>query len=69
MLTHNSSISPDTFDTLRLVLVVTSVVVRLMLMPRQLQAYLDMAQRRLDAQKKEAGRITNIDLQKKVSRK
>ncbi|XP_063823923.1 transmembrane protein 161B-like [Ostrinia nubilalis] len=36
-------------------------------MPRQLQAYLDMAQRRLDAVRKEAGRITNIDLQKKVA--
>ncbi|CAH2071913.1 unnamed protein product, partial [Iphiclides podalirius] len=59
--------APHTFDTLRLVLVVVSVVIRLLLMPRQLQAYLDMAQRRLDAQKKEAGRITNIELQKKVA--
>nr|XP_021198102.2 transmembrane protein 161B [Helicoverpa armigera] len=57
----------DAFDTLRLVLVVGTVVTRLALMPRQLQAYLDMAQRRLDVQKKEAGRITNIDLQKKIA--
>ncbi|XP_063360112.1 transmembrane protein 161B [Cydia amplana] len=55
------------FDTLRLTLVAATVVLRLCLMPRQLQAYLDMAQRRLDAQKKEAGRITNVDLQKKVA--
>ncbi|XP_068631234.1 transmembrane protein 161B [Battus philenor] len=55
------------FDTLRLVMIVASVVVRLVLMPRQLQAYLDMAQRRLDLQKKEAGRITNIELQKKIA--
>ncbi|XP_026764606.2 transmembrane protein 161B [Galleria mellonella] len=59
--------SSDAFDTLRLVLVVGTVVLRLALMPRQLQAYLDMAQRRLDLQKKEAGRITNIDLQKKIA--
>ncbi|XP_045765630.1 transmembrane protein 161B [Maniola jurtina] len=57
----------EAFDTLRLVLVVGSVVARVALMPQQLQAYLDMAQRRLDVQKKEAGRITNIDLQKKVA--
>ncbi|XP_013187407.1 transmembrane protein 161B [Amyelois transitella] len=58
---------PEAFDTLRIVLVVLTAVLRLYLMPKQLQAYLDMAQRRLDVQKKEAGRITNIDLQKKVA--
>ncbi|KAJ8733549.1 hypothetical protein PYW08_001847 [Mythimna loreyi] len=57
----------DAYDTLRLILVASTVVIRLALMPRQLQAYLDMAQRRLDVQKKEAGRITNIDLQKKIA--
>ncbi|XP_039749579.1 transmembrane protein 161B [Pararge aegeria] len=55
------------FDTLRVALVVGTIALRLALMPQQLQAYLDMAQRRLDLQKKEAGRITNIDLQKKVA--
>ncbi|XP_026745080.1 transmembrane protein 161B [Trichoplusia ni] len=57
----------EAYDTLRLVLIACTVVTRLLLMPRQLQAYLDMAQRRLDVQKKEAGRITNIDLQKKIA--
>jgi replication-associated recombination protein RarA len=57
----------EAFDSARLVIMVASVVVRLALLPKQLQAYLDMAQRRLDQQKKEAGRITNIDLQKKVT--
>lgn len=57
----------DAYDTLRLILVASTVVIRLALMPRQLQAYLDMAQRRIDVQKKEAGRITNIDLQKKIA--
>uniref|UniRef100_A0A1E1W3Z2 Transmembrane protein 161B n=2 Tax=Pectinophora gossypiella TaxID=13191 RepID=A0A1E1W3Z2_PECGO len=59
--------SAQAFDTLRLILVVLTVTLRIVLMPRQLQAYLDMAQRRLDVQKKEAGRITNIDLQKKIA--
>lgn len=35
-------------------------------MPIYLQAYLNMAYHRVQEQKKEAGRITNIDLQKKV---
>ncbi|XP_050343700.1 transmembrane protein 161B [Nymphalis io] len=55
------------FDTLRFVLVIGTVLFRIALMPKLLQAYLDMAQRRLDIQKKEAGRITNIDLQKKIA--
>ncbi|XP_028169741.1 transmembrane protein 161B [Ostrinia furnacalis] len=57
----------DAFDTGRLALLAATVALRVALMPRQLQAYLDMAQRRLDAVRKEAGRITNIDLQKKVA--
>lgn len=57
------------YDTLRITLVVATILVRLALMPKQLQSYLDMAQRRIDVQKKEAGRITNIDLQKKVREK
>lgn len=36
-------------------------------MPWYLQAYLDMAYNRIEEQKKEAGRITNLELQKKVS--
>ncbi|XP_075971251.1 transmembrane protein 161-like emei [Anticarsia gemmatalis] len=55
------------YDSLRLALVGATVLVRVALMPRQLQAYLDMAQRRLSLQKKEAGRITNIELQKKIA--
>ena len=54
------------FDTMRLVLVVIAVLLRLALMPIYLQAYLNMAYHRVEAQKKEAGRITNTELQKKV---
>lgn len=35
-------------------------------MPIYLQAYLNIAYDRVEEQKKEAGRITNVDLQKKV---
>lgn len=35
-------------------------------MPVYLQAYLNLAYDRLEEQKKEAGRITNIELQRKV---
>lgn len=41
-------------------------MLRLVLMPIYLQAYLNLAYDRLEEQKKEAGRITNVDLQKKV---
>lgn len=43
------------------------MVIKLLLTPWYLQAYLDMAYHRIEEQKKEAGRITNIDLQKRVS--
>lgn len=36
-------------------------------MPIYLQAYLNIAYDRLEDQKKEAGRITNVDLQRKVT--
>lgn len=58
--------SSEAFDIIRLVLIVVAVVLRLVLMPIYLQAYLNLAYDRLEEQKKEAGRITNIDLQKKV---
>ncbi|XP_069703419.1 transmembrane protein 161B [Periplaneta americana] len=60
-------LTEHTFETLRLVLIVTAVVLRLMLMPIYLQAYLNMAYYRVEQQKKEAGRITNTELQKKIA--
>ena len=36
-------------------------------MPMYLQSYLNLAMQRLENQKKEAGRITNVDLQKKIA--
>lgn len=58
--------TPHAFDIVRLILVVVAVLLRLILMPVYLQAYLNLAYDRLEDQKKEAGRITNVDLQKNV---
>ncbi|XP_044262118.1 transmembrane protein 161B [Tribolium madens] len=55
------------FETLRIVAIVLTVFVKLVLMPWYLQAYLDMAYNRTQEQKKEAGRITNIEFQKKIA--
>lgn len=60
------SLTPHAFDIVRLILVVAAVLLRLILMPIYLQAYLNIAHDRLEDQKKEAGRITNVDLQRKV---
>jgi hypothetical protein len=56
----------EQFESLRCWAVVFVVFQRLFLMPIFIQAYLNMAQERLIQQKKEAGRITNKDLQKQV---
>lgn len=44
-----------------------AILLRVLLMPVYLQAYLNMANLRLEEQKKEAGRITNKELQQKVA--
>lgn len=56
----------STFESIRLVVVVATMILKLILMPWYLQAYLDMAYHRLENQKKEAGRITNTELQQQV---
>lgn len=55
-----------TFESMRLVAVVVTVLLKIVLMPIYLQSHLNLAIQRLEIQKKEAGRITNVDLQKKV---
>lgn len=59
-------LSNHAFETLRIVAIVFTVFIKLVLMPWYLQAYLDMAYNRTQEQKKEAGRITNKEFQKKV---
>lgn len=56
-----------TFDTLRLWLIILLCVLRLAMMRSHLQAYLNLAQKCVDQMKKEAGRISTVELQKMVS--
>ena len=67
ILSPHNSMGSDTFDTLRIVMVLVVGAVRLGLMPYYLQSYLNLAYEKIEAQKKESGRISNKDLQKKVS--
>lgn len=60
--------SEETFDTLRLWVIVLMCVLRLAMMRHHLQAYLNLAQKGVDQMKKEAGRISTVDLQKMVAR-
>uniref|UniRef100_A0A182JMV3 Uncharacterized protein n=1 Tax=Anopheles atroparvus TaxID=41427 RepID=A0A182JMV3_ANOAO len=60
-------LSTEAFETMRLAAVVIAVLLRFMLMPIYLQAYLNIAYERVEEQKKEAGRITNVELKKKIT--
>lgn len=57
----------EAFETARLVAVILTVILRFALMPVYLQAYLNIAYQRVEEQKKEAGRITNLELQKNIA--
>lgn len=57
-----------TFDTLRLWVIILLCVLRLAMMRSHLQAYLNLAQKCVDQMKKEAGRISTVELQKMVAR-
>ena len=59
--------SEDTFDTVRLWIIILLCALRLAMMRSHLQAYLNLAQKSVDQMKKEAGRISTVDLQKMVS--
>lgn len=58
--------SAAAFESSRLIAVVVAVVLKFSLMPLYLQSYLNLALQRLEIQKKESGRITNKEFQKKV---
>ncbi|XP_054712268.1 transmembrane protein 161B-like [Uloborus diversus] len=61
-------LTPDSFETTRLVLMVATVGIRFFLMPHYLQSYLNMAPEKLKDLRKEAGRISNVQLQKMIAR-
>lgn len=56
----------ETFELVRVMAISIAVLLRMILMPIYLQAYLNLAYDRIEEQKKEAGRITNIELQKVI---
>ena len=55
-----------TFDTLRLWAILLLCALRLAMMRHHLQAYLNLANKAVEQMKKEAGRISTVDLQKMV---
>lgn len=56
----------QTYDTLRLWTIILMCALRLAMMRHHLQAYLNLAQKAVEQMKKEAGRISTVDLQKMV---
>lgn len=58
------SMTPEVFELVRVMAISVAVLLRMILMPIYLQAYLNLAYDRIEEQKKEAGRITNIEFQK-----
>jgi len=60
--------TPDQFESARLYAVLAVVAFRLAVMPRYLQSYLNIAYYRVAELKQEAGKISNVDLQRLVAR-
>merc|ERR550525_649299 len=58
----------EQFETMRLYLVCLTVLYRLLIMPTYLQAYLNIAYDKVAELKQEAGKISNLELQRKVVR-
>merc|ERR1719397_1770174 len=58
----------EQLETMRLYLVCLSVIYRLLIMPTYLQAYLNLAYDKVQELKQEAGKISNLDLQRRVIR-
>lgn len=56
--------SVEMFEFLRILAISLAVLLRMLLMPIYLQAYLNIAYDRIEEQKKEVGRITNIEFQR-----
>jgi hypothetical protein len=53
--------TPEMFESMRLIIIIVAVLLRMALIPIYLQAYLNLAYDRIEEQKKEAGRITNTE--------
>lgn len=57
----------ESFNSTRIYIVLIVILLRILLMPQYLQAYLNLAHERIKQLKKEAGRINSLELQRKVS--
>ena len=64
-----SRISDATFDNLRIATILLCCFVRCVLTKIHLQVFLDVAKRNVVRMRKEAGRISNVALQKKARKK
>nr|SVE76939.1 EOG090X04CK [Daphnia lumholtzi]SVE78164.1 EOG090X04CK [Daphnia lumholtzi] len=59
--------SEQSFDSMRFWLCLVLSLVRILSAPSCFQAYLNLAQEKIETMKKEAGRISNVELQRKVA--
>nr|CAG4636090.1 EOG090X04CK [Eubosmina coregoni]SVE69733.1 EOG090X04CK [Eubosmina coregoni] len=59
--------SDSAFDSMRLWLCLVLSLLRLLSAPSCFQAYLNLAQNKMESLKKEAGRISNVELKKRVA--
>lgn len=58
----------EQFESVRLYLVIAILLFRLTMMPKYLQSYLNMAFHKIEEIKTEAGKISNVELQKLIVR-
>ena len=61
-------LTSDQFETMRIYSVLVIIAFRLVMMPNYLQSYLNLAYHKMEEMKLEAGKISNIELQKTLSR-
>ncbi|KAF7491376.1 Transmembrane protein, partial [Sarcoptes scabiei] len=67
-LVNKNLMSDEAFESCRLWLILVVLVVRLCLFRRYLQTYLNIAPQKINCMKKQAGKITNVDVQKLIAR-
>ncbi|KAG1679599.1 Transmembrane protein 161B [Nymphon striatum] len=58
----------ESFNSLRVYIIISIAMLRIILMPEYLQSYLNIAHDRMKQLKKEAGRINSLELQRRVAR-
>lgn len=59
---------PETFESIRLLVILSVLAVRLCLFRSYLQAYLNIAPQKLHVLNRQAGKISNVELQKTIAR-